>query len=103
MGYFNTTNETGEVLKESTQKAKTQTQQILELFEYRPDGHYSPSEVYNLLQRLNCPITSIRRAISDLTKEGKLEMTGFKRTGLYGKPEFCWTLKKEKGQIKLAL
>jgi len=101
MGYYNTTNETGEALKDSQVKAETQTEQILTLFKYRPEGHYTPSEIHKLLQRLNCPLTSIRRGISDLTKDGKLERTGFKRKGIFGKPEFCWTLKKEEGQIRM--
>ena len=38
------------------------------------------------------PITSIRRALSDLTSECKLTKTDNKKLGPYGKHEFTWKL-----------
>ena len=36
---------------------------------------------------LNCPITSIRRAITDLTNLGKIVKTNRQVRGMYGKAE----------------
>lgn len=93
MSYYNTLNEEGEVLKESTQKAKTQTSVIFDLFRVNPDQSYTPFEVNYILSFKNYPITSVRRAMSDLTKEGKLEKTEKKEEGEYGKDNYCWRLK----------
>ena len=38
------------------------------------------------------PLTSIRRAIHDLTDKGLLFKTDRKRHGLYGRPEYIWSL-----------
>ena len=37
-------------------------------------------------------ITSVRRSITDLTKEGYLEKTSEQRKGLYGKKEYIWRI-----------
>ena len=39
------------------------------------------------------PITSIRRAITNLTNDEKLVKTDNQKTGPYGKPSYCWKLK----------
>lgn len=91
MPYFNTTNLVGEELKLSTQKAETQTEKVLAYFEKYSTGRFSPSQVH-LKVNVGSPITSTRRAISDLTKEGKLEKTKYKEEGIYGKPEYMWQL-----------
>jgi hypothetical protein len=38
------------------------------------------------------PLTSVRRAISTLTREGVLKKTDKQRTGYYGKREYMWRL-----------
>ncbi len=87
--YYNTTNETGNDLKESHQKAKSQQQKILDYFKKNKSA--SPSQVMLALP-VGTLITSVRRSITDLTKEGHLEKTPDKRKGIYGKPEYIWRL-----------
>ena len=41
----------------------------------------------------NTPLTSIRRAITNLEKKGKLEKTDIQKEGMYGKKTFCWVFK----------
>ena len=41
---------------------------------------------------LNCPITSIRRAMTDLTNLGKIVKTDRQIKGLYGNAEHLWEL-----------
>jgi hypothetical protein len=52
----------------------------------------SPSMVYDALPE-HWPITSVRRAITNLTTAGELVKTNNTVTGMYGKPEHLWSLK----------
>jgi|TARA_R100000734_G_C3301793_1_gene92380 predicted ArsR family transcriptional regulator len=87
--YYNTTNETGEDLKESHKKAESQQEKILDIFKTSKEA--SPSQVMLALP-VGTLITSVRRCITDLTKEGHLEKTTRKRKGIYGRPEYIWKL-----------
>ena len=50
-------------------------------------------EALSNLYDLNAPITSVRRAITDLTTEDKLIKTDIMKKGIYGKEVHCWKLK----------
>ena len=89
--YYNTNNETGETLQESRETAKTQSGAILQYFRDNPGEELTPFEIKAKL-RMRAPITSIRRAISDLTTEGMLEKTDTLKAGNYGKKCHCWKL-----------
>ena len=94
MSYFNTTNETGEALATSHRKAKTQEEAIYSYF-LSCNEPLSPSMVLDRLG-LNCPITSVRRAMTNLTVSGKIYKTDQYVKGNYGKHEHLWTLNEEK-------
>ena len=83
--YYNTTNETGDNLKESHRKAESQEQKVLNYF--RNNGEASPSTVASTL---NILLTSVRRCITNLTSYGYLEKTTEKADGIYGRPEYIW-------------
>ena len=87
--YYNTTNETGDDLKQSHKKAKSQSDKILDIF--KTSKKASPSQVMLALP-VGTLITSVRRSITDLTKDGHLEKTSEQRKGLYGKKEYIWKL-----------
>ena len=89
--YYNTNNETGEILQESRENARTQGGVILQYFQDNPREELTPFEIKTTL-RMRAPITSIRRAISDLTTEGKLKKTDTLKAGIYGKKCHCWKL-----------
>lgn len=69
-------------------------QQDLILFYYLVNKHMSigPSTVERDFRKMgfNWPITSIRRAITNLTDEDYLEKTDNLSEGAYGKPEHLW-------------
>ena len=44
---------------------------------------------------LKCPLPSIRRAMTNLSNEGKLIKTDVKMEGMYGKLEHLWCLPKK--------
>jgi len=101
MTFFNTTKETGELLELSHEKAKTQEESIYVFF-LLCNEPLSPSMVLNQLQ-LNCPITSVRRAMSNLTTQGRLEKTGQMVKGAYGKNENLWKIRKATEEVQGSL
>ena len=90
MTYYNSVPEGEEEVQAYTAKAKTQQQYILALFQ---DGKpHSPTDIHNrcLNAGMIWPITSIRRAITDLDAEMYIRKTGDKSKGRYGRNENKW-------------
>lgn len=93
MIYYNTTHLSGQELKRAIEQAKKQEDAVMLLFE-NTGREYSPSQVMKLMVKAgwDCPITSWRRAITNLTKSGRLRQTSEQVIGMYGRPEFKWSL-----------
>ena len=87
--FYNTTNESGQLLIDYREKAGRQETIILSLFRKIREG--SPWDIYEIVG--NMPITSVRRALTNLTKKGCLIKTGLKKEGAYGRPEYIWKIK----------
>lgn len=95
MSYYNTTNETQPQLALSWEKTETQEHIVLKIFESHKQGLTAfEAWKYYLSYGFNCPQTSIRRCITDLTTAGKLVMTTDKRLGGYGKSNYVYVRKK---------
>ena len=92
MTYHNTTHSTGEELRDYRRKTLAQDQFILEFFRKHPNNEFTPSEVLHRLFTENVPLTSVRRAMTNLTNDGKLVKTPHQRKGPFGRPEHCWRL-----------
>ena len=90
-GFFNTVNLKGEKLKESWKAALTQQERVLFILKANKKG-MTPSDVHKIYCHYwnTCPITSIRRAMSNLTENGDLEKTQNQAEGIYGKPNYIW-------------
>ena len=101
MAFYETINQTDSALKESKKKTSKQEDLIYSLFVKR-NQPLSPSMVLSQ-SGLNCPITSIRRAMTDLTNLGKIVKTNRQVRGMYNKPEHLWELPdlKEPKQVSL--
>ena len=61
----------------------------------------------HFLTKLKCPITSIRRAMTNLAKSGKLKKTSKYTIGKFGKKEHLWVIEepsdiKEPGDFKIS-
>tara|TARA_R100001086_G_scaffold206955_2_gene122729 strand:+ start:189 stop:506 length:318 start_codon:yes stop_codon:yes gene_type:complete len=97
MSYYNTTNEKGFDLQKSHEKARNQ-EEIIYSFFLTYGKPLSPSQVLKKLN-LECPITSVRRALTNLTNEDKIIKTDVKVVGLYGKKEHLWRLKTKQDDI----
>jgi len=93
--YYNTNKESGETLLKSRDKARSQEKEIVRILEkWIKNGRgwsVAPHEL--LLYFDNVPLTSIRRAITNLEKDGKLEKTDRMVKGTYGKMVHTWKLK----------
>ena len=101
--FYNTTNEIKQHLKNARDNALKQDRRILELFKaYGVSVHLSPWAVQEILGG-NIPITSIRRGINTLTKDGLLEKTNLKKKGIYGKHSYCWKLAGETMRLDIPL
>ena len=91
-----------EGLQQARKKAHAQKEMVYEMFKRFPDHSFTPPEMFKLITNSGgCAIlTSIRRAITDLTKEGRLTkcMWSERRKGVYGTPNRTW--KYNPGYIK---
>lgn len=74
--------------------AKTQEQLVLEYFQRNAGLAFTP-ETIQLAVLPNAPITSVRRAITNLTNADELEKVGHDE-GRYGRPVGTWRLKTKK-------
>ena len=89
--YYNTNQEKGEELQSSKSRAKSQIGLIYDYFLNHPTEELTPFEI-KMKCRMRAPITSIRRAITDLTNQGKLVKTNTLKSGNYGKKCHCWRI-----------
>ena len=101
MTFYQTIEQVDSAIKESNKKTKRQEDLIYSLF-VKCNQPLSPSMVLSQ-SGLNCPITSIRRAMSDLTNEGKLVKTNRQVKGIYGKAEHLWELPELKEPVQVSL
>lgn len=88
--FHNTTSVSGSQLDLFETKAQSQEEILIEIF--RRYYKLSASQAFKLYPDSNTPITSIRRGISNLTKQGKLSMTSDQVEGLYGRKEYVYVI-----------
>ena len=92
--YYNTNNENGSELLKSIQKGLTQEHTIIDIFKNANNQGYSASQIHKIFGNDNVPLTSIRRAMSNLCyEENFLEMTDKMVMGIYGKKEHIYKIK----------
>ena len=91
--YYNTNKEKGETLKQSRKKTDSQEAAILQFITDSSQRHFSPTLIWTVLHSRGIPLTSVRRALTNLTNEGYLVKTDFMVDGWYGKKEHTWRLK----------
>lgn len=101
--YYNTNNESGINLQKSESKALTQEDIILEFFQKHPNEMFPAHRVLASCFFDSTPLTSVRRAITNLEAKGKLELmpNEYMVAGLYGKQVHVWRLMPKIGQLRL--
>ncbi len=91
--YHNTTGSDGDELDEYEGKAKSQESRIMGFYNERyHDLGFTPSEIRARVFDDKPPITSVRRAMTNLTNAGRLVKTEQQRRGPEGRPEHVWRL-----------
>jgi len=90
--YHNTTHSTGSELDQYEAKAKTQEDRIMDWFKSQSRGYCSPALIHAQVFHQSVPITSVRRAMTNLANAGELEKTDLQVKGPYGRPEYTWKL-----------
>lgn len=88
--FYNTNSEHGTTLTESKEHALRQQNRILSYFQSFPNDTFTPEEVHDALYLDNTPLTSVRRAITNLTEDGKLVKTEIMKFGFFGKRCHSW-------------
>lgn len=91
VSYHNTVPVSGDDLLLAVKAAAAQDDAVLLLF--GAGGVWSPSQVHRYFTQCGhaWPLTSVRRAISNLTKAGHLVITGGTVVGPYGRRENTWS------------
>jgi len=99
--YHNTTDQHEDFVKKEIVNCKSQEEKVYLLFQN--GASYTASEVYYIYKRLvnaNVPLTSIRRAMSNLKHEDRLIKTEKQHIGMYGKPEYVYKSAVDQIEIK---
>lgn len=99
--YYNTTKLSGKELETATGQAKAQDFKVLDFFKDNPGKLFTPDEVHYKVFSPRTPVTSVRRSITNLTKQDLLEKVSVKRMGKYGKATHTWKLKINDNQLRL--
>ena len=92
MTFYNTTMESGRTLESYQAKAGAQESAVMALFADMPRALYTPFDVAKAVFQDNVPITSVRRAMTNLTTAGVLAKTPHKAKGKYGRLCYTWKL-----------
>tara|TARA_R110000803_G_scaffold192272_1_gene255075 strand:- start:1408 stop:1683 length:276 start_codon:yes stop_codon:yes gene_type:complete len=90
MSYYNTTNLTGSELSKAISVAKSQAEKIKTLFRLT-QKELTPFDVLAFFSE-QTPVTSIRRAMTNLTNDGYLVQTENTKVEKYGKINYKWKL-----------
>lgn len=91
--FYNTIKQTGQLLLNFRERAANQNDIVLYVFQ-KQQQPLTPFEVQNILEKkgYSWPITSIRRAITSLTDDGKLRKLEALKNEMYGKPNHQWEI-----------
>ncbi len=102
LNFHNTIDAQGKELEQHQAKAESQTEKILRIFKAHPEQDFTPCEIQGKLSYPEIPdnsketlLTSVRRSISNLTRDGELERTKTRRLGSHGAMNFTWKLRRE--------
>lgn len=93
--YHNTTNQSKKFVYNAFKKCKNQEEKVMTMI--NSHKRLTASQVWKLyFDTVKPPLTSLRRALSNLTHEGKLTKEDKTKIGLYGAPEHYYTLNESK-------
>ena len=88
MTYHNTTDLAGRDLSTATSRAGSQDLRVLLFFQHNSKFAFSAEEIQRIVLP-DAPLTSARRAVSNLCNLGKVEKVGT-TNGQFGRPVYLW-------------
>lgn len=89
--HFDTTHEPAAELEAYRQTCGRQQRLVLDWFRAHPGELRTPFEIRELVLP-EAPVTSVRRAMTNLTSAKLLEKTDTKKVERYGRRNYCWRL-----------
>jgi len=89
--FHNTIDYTGELLLKAEQNARKQEDKILIFFVSKPGERFTPFEIQKAVLPY-APVTSVRRAMTNLTTKGYLIKTDDQKLEEWGKHNYLWKL-----------
>ena len=96
MTHFNTVNEEDRTLKRYQAQADSQDAKIIAWFNNTSGLLWPPSEICRHVFDNTVPLTSVRRAMTNLTTDHVLVKTEQKHLGPSGRMAYCWPRKIDK-------
>ena len=92
MSYYNTTKQKANNLKDWELKALSQEMLVKKFMELNKDLSFTPFEIQEAFveEDVIWPITSVRRALTNLTKEKAIIKTDELVPGDFGRPNYKW-------------
>lgn len=102
MAFYNTIGESGKELNSSRKQTIKQEDIVLGVFRANRKP-MTASEIHDLAFKDNTPLTSTRRAITDLTTRGVLEKTNIQKVGAYQKLNYCYKLVVVEAPVQMEL
>jgi len=91
MPFYNTNKSTTEEAEAENIKTNKQENSIMDYFQNNSPYEFTPFEINDAVL-FATPITSVRRAMTNLTDKGFLEKTDRLKIGRYGKKNHVWKL-----------
>jgi hypothetical protein len=93
--FHNTTHESDQLAFDFNEINKAKNKDVLAVFEANPGVSFTPYQVGDIMIAKGSKMlqSSIKRAITDLTKQGLLVQTSEKVIERYGRPNYKWMLK----------
>lgn len=88
--FHNTVGIQGEFLFEAEQRCESQQEKVLTFFKNHPGMGFTPFDVHKALFDSKTPITSVRRAITNLQRAGWIIKTDMKVIQQYGMVNHKW-------------
>ena len=103
MDYFNTNGESGATLTRSRLSAANQQAKVLAFFQENARYEWAAHEIHENVFGDATPLTSVRRAITNLADQGLITKTKAMCPGLFGKNVHTWILSTSEPQKAASL
>lgn len=100
--FHNTINLDNKELTKANADALKQEEFITAIFKANINKPIAPSQIHSIYVKnfqKNVPLTSIRRAMTNMTEKGILRKTSIMVDGIYGKPQYTWVMERKGVQI----